>query len=312
MSGEFLRKKFNPMLFFMFVCGLILIGFYFFFNTTDPEATSGTLTFLIFGVLIILFTIHSWFFNLGAYLTVDENSIKGKYHWFGKIDCKLTEISYAVARINTLVIRLRNGKAYTITGIKNPIPIASLIRESLRFEAAEYPEMLKEKLNALKAENKKRLLYVIIGVALMFINIFVTVFLTGEKEMHNFNKYDWIIFAVMSVIEILTVTFTFCLADSTGKSKLYIEELEYTLRRTIIESAPLSRGYFIGAYADNDYTARITIHGYPNQDAVYFLIEEFNSDYKLVRAYLSETIESLNELPLTFDALIDITNILLR
>ena len=303
----FLRKKFNIWLFLLFACGLFFIGLYIFLNIVDPEATSELLTFLIMGILIILVVIPSWLLNFGAFIHIDEDSIKAKYHWFGKIDCKLSDVTFAVARVNTLIIQLKDGKTHTIMGIENSWPLASIIRRNMPFEVTEQPEVLMGKLNDLKSSKKKGLIYVCSGWALMFINIFITVFLTGERELHEFSKIDWIVFAIMGVIEIATVIATVYLAIKTGKNNIPIKKLRYEIQRRIIETQPLLPGFVIAVYADDNYTGRITLFGYPHDSAVYYSVQEFASDYTLFRAYTSDVYGSQEELPANFEVLIDIT-----
>ena len=308
MEGMFLRKKFNILLFLLFACGLFFIGLYFFINITDPTATGETLTFLIMGILIILVVIPSWLLNYGAFIHVDEDSIKAKYHWFGKIDCKLSDVTFAMPQVNTLIIQLKDGKTHTIMGVENSWPLAYVIRRNMHFESTEQPEMLIEKLNNLKSAKKKGLVYVCFGVALMFINIFVAVFLTGEREMHQFSNGDWTIFSVMCAIEIVTVIATFYFAQKTGKNNVPIEKLKYEIKRRIIETQPLLPGFVIAVYTDENYMGRITVFGYPNDNAVYYSVQEFASDYTLFRAYTSDVYNSQEELPTDFEGLIDITN----
>ena len=303
----FLRKKFNIWLFLLFACGLFFIGLYIFLNIVDPEATSELLTFLIMGILIILVVIPSWLLNFGAFIHIDEDSIKAKYHWFGKIDCKLSDVTFAVARVNTLIIQLKDGKTHTIMGIENSWPLASIIRRNMPFEVTEQPEVLMGKLNDLKSSKKKGLIYVCSGWALMFINIFITVFLTGERELHEFSKIDWIVFTIMGVIEIATVIATVYLAIKTGKNNIPIKKLRYEIQRRIIETQPLLPGFVIAVYADDNYTGRITLFRYPHDSAVYYSVQEFASDYTLFRAYTSDVYGSQEELPANFEVLIDIT-----
>ena len=312
MDGVFLRKKFNGWLFLLFVCGLFFIGLYIFLNIVDPKATSELLTFLIMGILIILVVIPSWLLNFGAFIHIDEDSIKAKYHWFGKIDCKLSDVVFAVARVNTLIIQLKDGKTHTIMGIENSWPLASLIRRNMLFKSTEQPETLIGKLNDLKSAKKKGLIYVCSGLALMFINIFVTVFLTGEREMHEFSKIDWTIFAIMGVVEIATIIATFYFAQKTGGNNIPIEKLRYEIQRRIIETQPLLPGFVIAVYTDENYTGRITLFGYPHDSAVYYSVQEFASDYTLFRAYTSDVYGSQEELTADFETLIDITEKVLR
>lgn len=307
MEGMFLRKKFNVWLFLLFLCGLAFIGMYIFLNIVDPTATSKLLTFLIVGIMICLVVIPSWLLNSGAFIHIDEDSIKAKYHWFGKIDCKLSDVVFAVARVNTLIIQLKDGKTHTIMGIKNSWPLASIIRRNMSFEVTEQPETLNEKLNNLKANKKNGLIYVCSGVALMFVIIFITVFLTGEREIHEFSNIDWTIFAIMLATEIATAVATFYFAGKTGKNNIPIEKLQYEIQRRIIETQPLLPGFVIAVYTDENYTGRITLFGYPNDSAVYYSVQAFASDYTLFRAYTSDVYDSQEELPANFETLIDIT-----
>lgn len=307
MEGMFLRKKFNVWLFLLFLCGLAFIGMYIFLNIVDPTATSKLLTFLIVGIMMCLVVIPSWLLNSGAFIHIDEDSIKAKYHWFGKIDCKLSDVVFAVARVNTLIIQLKDGKTHTIMGIENSWPLASIIRRNMSFEVTEQPETLNEKLNNLKANKKNGLIYVCSGVALMFVIIFITVFLTGEREMHEFSNIDWTIFAIMVATEIATAVATFYFAGKTGKNNIPIEKLQYEIQRRIIETQPLLPGFVIAVYTDENYTGRITLFGYPNDSAVYYSVQEFASDYTLFRACTSDVYDSQEELPANFETLIDIT-----
>ena len=178
--------------------------------------------------------IPSWLLNFGAFIHIDENSINAKYHWFGKIDCKLSDVTFAVARVNTLIIQLKDGKTHTIMGLENSWPLASLIRRSMSFDVTEQLETLNEKLNSLMTAKKKGIIYVCSGMALMFINIFVTVFLTGEREMLEFSNIDWTTFAIICAIEIVTVIITFYFASKTGKNNIPIEKLQYEIQRRIM------------------------------------------------------------------------------
>lgn len=308
MEGIFLRKKFNVRLVLLFTCGLFFIGLYFFFNLTDPAATSGTLTFLIMGVIIVLFVVPSWLLNFGAYIRIDDDSIKAKYHWFGKIDCKLSDVTFAIPQINTLIIQLKDGKTHTIMGVANSWSLASIIRQNMSFEETEQPETLIEKLKCLKSTKKKELIYSCSGIALMFINIFVATFLTGEREMHQFSKIDWTIFAIMGVIEIATIIATFYFANKTGKNNVSVQKMQYSIQRRIIETQPLLPGFVIAVYTNEDYTGRVILFGYPNDNAVYYSVQQFACDYTLFRAYTSEVYDSHKNLPAEFEELIDITS----
>lgn len=307
MDGIFIRKKFSLQLFLLFFCGLLFIGMYIFLNVVDPVATNGILSFLVFGILILLSAIASWLFNFGAYFRIDEDSIKAKYHYFGKIDCKMSDVAFAQALLNTLNIQLKNGKIYTVKGIENPLELSLAIRANMTFEASKHPEVLIEKLNALSSAKKKKLIYVCVGLALMFINIFITVFLTGEREMYEFTKRDWTVFAAMGVIEVITVITTFFFAAKAGKNNVLSEKLKYDIKRSVVETTPLPYGFVTAVYTDYDYNGRIILYGYPHQDTVYYTVQAVDKSYELVNEYTSDTYETRKDVPFDFELFADIT-----
>lgn len=264
------------------------------------------------GIIICVVVIPSWLLNLGAFICIDDDSIKAKYHWFGKIDCNLSDVTFAVARVNTLIVQLKDGKTHTIMGIANSWPLASFIKRNISFDVTEQPETLIEELKNLKSAKKKGLVYVCTGLVLMFVNIFITVFLTGERELHEFSTKDWTIFAIMGVIEFAIVVATFYFAGKTGKNNVPIEKLQYEIQRRIIETKPLLPGFVIAVYTNDNYTGRITLFGYPNDSAVYYSVQELDAGYNLVQEYTSEIFENQDGLADGFRSLIDITDKLLH
>ncbi len=66
-------------------------------------------------------------------------------------------------------------------------------------------------------EAKKRMIIIISAIALMFVWVFVTVFLTGGRDISDFTDTDKIIFAGFVVVEILTLGFVIVYAAKTQK-----------------------------------------------------------------------------------------------
>ena len=71
-------------------------------------------------------------------------------------------------------------------------------------------------------------------------------------------------------------------------------------------------GNVIKVFADENYTVRLTFFGYPNQTSVYYAVQEFASDYTFFKSYESEIFENIEQLQGGFEALIDITDRVLR
>lgn len=312
MWGVFLRKKYDGWLFLLFVCGLLFIGLYIFLSIVDPEATSELLIFLFIGILICLVTIASWLLNFGAFIHVDEDSIRARYHWFSRINCKLSDVDFALTGFNTLIIQLKNGKQHTIMGVGNPQALCSAIRRNLCFDSTEPPEKLIEKLSNLKSAKQKSILNVCSCFLLMVINIFVTVFLTDGRELSEFHKIDWIIMAIMGVIECSTIIITFHFTQIADANNISIEKMLYAIRRRVIETKPLLPVYVIAVYTDANYSGRITVCGYPHQSGIYYSVQKLDAEYNLVNEYTSDTYENQEALPDSFKDLIDITQKILR
>jgi len=304
-QASFVKRKSGSIV--CFVCGLFLCAVFVFWGlqgTTFEECIAG----VTIGATICTCSIISFLFNHKAFLYIEAGRISAKYHCFGRIDCPLSDVDFVVARINTLIIQLKNGKRYTIGGIENSEALCSAIRQNLPFEATEGTEIQIEKLNDLKSSQKKGLIYVCFAVAFMFINILVTVFLTGERDLHEFSITDWIIAAVMGVIEIATIIASFYFAQQAGRNTVLIENLQYVLRRTVVETKPLLPTNILRVLADDDYTVRVTVVGYPNDGSVYYIVQEVNAEYGLMRAFRSDTFDSIEELPEGIQALRDITD----
>lgn len=307
MKGIFIRKKFNVSLLLLFLSGLSLIGISIYLNIVDSEARCKLLILLITGIVIVSLTIASYLLNYGAFIHIDSDSIQAKYHLLGKIDCKISDVKFASVQNNTLIIQLKDGKCHIIMGIANPWALCSVIRRNMIFEADEQPKKLIEDLKKLESAKKTGIIYVCSGLALMFLNIFITVFLTGGRDINEFSKIDWAVMTVMGVVEAVTVIACFYLAHKAGKNNIPIEQTKYAIRRTVIETKPLLLGFVTAVYTDEDYFSRVTVFGYPNQNDVYYSVQEFDSEYNLINEYTSETYEDKEKLVDIFEGLIDIT-----
>ena len=195
------------------------------------------------------------------------------------------------------MLQLKNGKRHTIMGIENARPLATTIREQIfHLESASADDLLSE-LETAQATHKKKLLYTLGGVVLMFVNIFIAVFLTGGKDMYAFTQTDWLLFGIMGIIEALTVVFMFYFANQCGKQNFPIEQLKYRLKGAHIAADPLPAGIVKRVYTDANHMGRIVICGYPNDESVYYCVQEFVGNYLLKTVDTSKIYESEDDLP---------------
>lgn len=292
-------------------CGLFIIGLFIFVGYKDGEATiGGILTGVILGTIIFAFSTVIMFFNFKAFLSIEDGYIKGKYHYFGKIDCKVSDVVFVMPQINTLWILLKNGKRHVIMGIENPWPLATEIRRQIFTMETQSPESLRNKLQAEQIAWKKKLFWVLGGIAMMFANIFIAVALTGGREMYDFSKLDWILFVIMGVIELITVVATFCLAKQCGKHQLPIEHLKHRLKGAYIASHPLPPGNVKRIYTDENNTGRVVVCGFPNDGSVYCCIQETvgNLQFETVHTTKVYANEDILAEDADFNMYIDITD----
>lgn len=305
MDGVFLKKQ-NWWIVLMLFAGILLVGLYFFINAVDPEATGELIVLLAIGIFACIVSVPSLLLNHKAYIHVDENTIQAKYHWFGRLSCSLSEIAFVFPQINTMTIVLKNGKRHVIMGVGNSWELAYFIRKLTFSPEKESPEVLQQELNTLTDKRKKQLFRVLGGVALLFVNIFLAVFLTGGKDLNEFKTMDWIILAVMGMIELLTLIVLFIIAAKCGKYVLPIEELKFRLRGAVVASQPLPSNFHKAVYTDENYTGRIIVCGYPNDESVYFCVQEFDRNNHLETVHTSEIFENIEDLENKFTLLIKI------
>lgn len=312
MYGNFvLRRKTKNTWLILLLCGIFFIALYIFLNIVDSEATNKLLAFLVFGVLLCLAAISSMLLNHRTYIHIEENFIHAKYHWFGRLDCNMDEVAFVLPQTNTLTILLKNGKRHVITGVANSWSLCSAIRRQSFSLEAESPIVLRHKLAHVQAVRKKELWRVLGGIALMFAYVFIAMLLTGGRDLHEFGKLDWTLFAVMCFIELLTLIGLFYAAGQCGKHLLSIEQLKYRLRGSMIASQPLPSNNTKRIYTDENYTGRIIVCGFPNDESVYYCVQEFTENFKLATVDTSEIYTNIGELPEeSFAALIEITPLL--
>lgn len=292
------------------------LGFILFFassKTFDDEITIGEMIsgitlgafFFVAGILFLLF-------NFKAYITIEDGHIKGKFNFFKHIDCDVSDVDFVFYNANSLTIQLKSGKCYTICGIVNSIALCDVIKQSMVFNTDETPQKLIQSLTELKLSWKKNIICTCFFGVLMFVNIFITVILTDEREIYEFNKTDQIIMLIMCAIEILTIFLAFYFARKVGKQRIYISKLDYSIRRTTIEKTPLTPGNALKVLTDSDYSYRLTIFGLPNEDAVYFTLEIIDSDFALNLERKSELFENIDKLPESINILHDITDLFIN
>lgn len=307
MDGEFIRKKYGvPGV--LLLGGIILIALYIYFCITEPESGGQGLSLLLVGVLICSVVISSMLLNHGAFIHIGDAGIEAKYHWFGRLDCRVDEVAFVLPQINALTILLNSGKRHVIMGIENPWALSAALRRRLFEVEKETPDTIRQRLKYEQTAHKKSFWWLVGGIALMFSNIFIAMLLTGGREMHEFNKLDWVFFTAMGIAELATVIALFYVAKRCGAHLLPIEQLKYRLRGAIIATDPLPTNNVIAVYTDENYTGRVCVCGFPNDKSVYYCVQEIVGDFRFETVHTSKVYDNTDELPKDdLSVLIDIT-----
>lgn len=311
MEGIFIRKKASLWNVLHLLFGVALIALYVVVNIVDKERVDGLLTLLIMGILCLLTAIPGMLFNHGAYLCIEDHRIKAKYHWFGRLDCSIEDVEFVLPQINTLTILLKNGKRYAIGGLENSWALGGEIRKLCYKIEREAPASLQQKL-AQAEDARKRAVWRMFGcIGLMFVNIFIAVLLTGGRDLNEFSRQDWILFSVMCFVELLTLIGLFFMAHRCGKWLIPIAQLKYRLCGAIIATHPLPTNNTTAVYTDANYTGRIVVCGFPNDESVYYQVQAFDEPYKLKNLHTSKIYDTAEELPKEkFSALINISSLM--
>lgn len=312
MDGVFAGKKRLILPILCLLAGLFFVGIAIAMNVAEAADNSDWIFILLFGLAYAVGGVVILLFNRGAVLRVDEDHIVARYHWFGKLDCAIDDIAFVLPQLNTLRIRLKNGKQHVIMGIRNSWEISAFLRRQGFTLETETPDVLCLQLEQVQKGRKKELWWVIGLGALMFVNIFIAVLLTGARDMADFTDSDWTRFAMMGVIEAVTVFGFFWAALRCGKFLLPMEETRHRLRGAVIASHPLPSNQVTGVYIDENYSGRIVVCGYPNDESVYYYVQQFVDPLTLETVYTSEVYKNAEELPDDgFSPLIDITSAIL-
>ncbi len=267
---------------------LILIGL-FLCVSMSVKIGNDKLFGIVLGIVMCIIGIAALFYNFNAFLSMENNHIIGKYGWFRTINCSISDIKFALPQNNMLTIELKNGRRIVIGGIVNSFEFCNFIYRTMSFESNDSPANLFHKLHELKRKRKRNIIITCCVCAFMFINIFLTVFLTDGRELYQFSKTDWSIMAVMGIVELFTIIVTFYYGYLAGRLIFSIEEIKYDLRRAIMLTHPLPSGNIKKVYAYDDYSVRLILYDRLNGPYDIYLLQKLNSNYSL------ETVSKTNE-----------------
>jgi len=303
LEGVFIKK--NKTLYAVcMILGLSLIVLFAFIGIADSESTLRDILFgAVLGSFFVVAALVCLPFNHKAFLQINEKDgfIKGKFHWFGRIYCSFDRVAFVSAQVNVLTVLCKDGRRYTIMGLRNPFELEHFIRERIFAPEAEKPQILEERLRAEKTQRVNDLIRTIAGSVMIFVNIFVTAALTDWRELGDFTKADWTVFSLTLTFGLIILILTFFFAGRAGKRVLNITYLSYRARASHVFLDPLPVGRIIWIYTTLDYSKRLVAIRYHHSEKVMvytqFIHEEAGIMYEDIEDFDSEeeVFEALRE-----------------
>ena len=300
----------------LIICGILLIIMYLVDNIVDPEGSRGFPFIVVLGILSCSLGIISELYNRNAYVFVENGYFSAKYAWFKTINISISDIEFSSwvifpgnSDLNTLSIKLKNGKLYRIASLENPDEISAKIHRFMRFEPNKSIEDYHSEFLSFKKKRKLEIIYTCIGILLMTINLILMMTLTGDKEFYEFTKNDWIKTYITGSLTILMIIISIYYACRAGNKLLDINRLQYNIQRISVESSILPPGNPYSIFTDGNYCMRLSLMKYPNGQEIYYTLEEFDQQFELQTTYISEIFENEDNLPFSLDKLINITDL---
>lgn len=305
MEGIFCNKRWNLIsnilgliagIFLPALFGSLLIGG----ALTEPADTAAAWFFSVFGMLVALLCGVSLYVNKKAFIRADEEEVSGYFHFGLALHCRIADIeaiSYGGTGLN---LQLKNGKKYNMHNLENAYAIGNYIKRQMPLPplTALSKEKLLQAVHEARRKRKNCGLSLIGCFVLIFAGIFLTVWLTGGKEMRDFVSGDWRIFGVMvGMAMLLGIAIGLLVRRFVRYSELF-QKRQDELHLLVLRTAPLPPGNVLKIYIDADTwpPVRITVCGFPNSDEVYFIAEQIHEDDQLETVQQSQLYRSLDSI----------------
>lgn len=307
-------KKTNPIILsVLFAIMLLFSGVCWFIVVSRDLAGKGNVFVCVFvSVISCSFGIFPSLYNYKAYLHIDDRKISGRFGFFKRVECEIGDVDFAVVEIDGVRLLLKDRKYY-IRGIQNAYEVCAFLVPKLPFCFDGNKQDAISDLKKHEKNLKKNTILTFCVAGLPFVWILVAVFLTGARELSEFNSTDWIIFSIMCVLEISTVIAMFTFAMKTRQAHpIDLEKRIYGIRRTTIETTPLLKSPWNvkAVLTDVYFFHRITVYDRcieNNGDSFCYRTEVFDENFNLKFLWESEIFESPVPLEM-FENLLDITD----
>ena len=286
MEGQFMTSKKEKsrikMLFWLAVCAAA-------FAAKKP-------LLLVCAALATVVVLLMMTFNRRGSFRIEQGMIHARYHWFVRLDYSLDEVAFTYVQGMNLNILMKNGKHYAIAFLENAHEVSNEIRRQISTREQESTDELKNQMNKVLLKRRWEIYRVITGCVIMFANIFLTVWMTGGRELSEYSRRDWVLFSIMAAIEIGTLVWTFVLACRSGRHLVDLAYLRHRFQGAAIVTQILPSACVKALYTDPEFNGRLVVCGIPNDGSLYYVVQEFDDDFHLVTIETSRFFDVESEL----------------
>lgn len=312
MNAIFKKSKYVLSAVFFILTSFLVALFLYMFIKGKMDGLDDTILCTVIIMICCAFGIVPFLYNHKAFLKIDNGKIVGRFGFFKHIEGELSDVVFTMALVDSLHIVFKDRKYY-ILGIKNPYQLSAYIKRRLSFSPRPVTEDDLIKAKGRKNTLNKHVILIFCMIALAFLWIVLTMlFIEDSKEFSDFTRQDWICFTLLCCLELPTVFFMFFFALSARKGSLGTEKELYEIKRSLMESTPLSTtiGRIEAVLLDVEFFRRITVISgciENNEHATYFNIEQLDKNFDLKFVYQSEIFENKECVLPFFEELCDIT-----
>jgi len=306
------KKSFRYLFILFLTLDLMWTGLFVFFLVNGMRAVGDIVLFSVITLIYYALAVILFLYNRKAYLQINDNRIVGKFGFFRRLDCDISEVTFVLVQNDTIHIVLKDQK-YHVVGIKNAYAIGALIQQKMPFSPCEATKEAVESIKKRIRSRKKNIILVFCMAGLSLVWLLAAFpLIDTSKEFSDFIPRDWWIFAILCALELATLITMFVLAVRTRKGNLQLEKQIYEIKRSAMETTPLlwGPGELRAVLAYPLYSQRVTVYsGCVENDPLSTCcrVESFDEKYQLKFLYQTEpcTVENLDE---SFQGLIDLTD----
>ncbi len=304
MDGIFYKGSLRVYNIIGLIAGVFLILFFGFILCAEPydagEDLFGSIFFMCFGALVAVFCGISLYVDHKAFIHADDSRVKAFCHFGLSLSCEISEIESVSYTGMELTLKLKTGRRYSLIYMKNAYDVGRYIRRRLprKTEKTQSKETLLAETMRLTQMWKQCGSALILSFVLWFAGIILTVWMTDWKDMSEFTRNDWVIFAAMTGICLIVMIVIVLLTRKTARLNVLLNEKRRLLARAILFGTPLRSGNVVAVFVDDvdDIGLRMTVYGYPNAEDVYYIVEQADRHGQLVCTHESHIYSNFSEL----------------